>query len=266
MFVLKTDAGLCNRMRAIDSAIAFCKKYNRSLDIVWELNNYLNCSFFDLFESIPNVRVIEGTHLECETDVLKTRQQQPTKVKSFTADSGKLKVLQASGYDFNNLNMYKRIYINSFIRFFTNPEQYQLFRPIESLSLAIDKETEKFTSNTIGLHIRRTDNKAAVRYSPIELFINAIECELKKDEKAKFYLASDSLSTKKFLAEKYKDAIITNLSPVNRDNTRGIQRALIELYALSRSQKVYGSYWSSFSHTACNISGIPEITIKATVE
>jgi hypothetical protein len=50
------------------------------------------------------------------------------------------------------------------------------------------------------------------------------------------------------------------VTPV-RDSTHGVQEALIDLYCLSKARKVLGSYLSSFSQVASEISGIEEIIV-----
>jgi hypothetical protein len=51
------------------------------------------------------------------------------------------------------------------------------------------------------------------------------------------------------------------MDQADRDSADGVVQAAVELYALSRTQRVYGSYWSSFSHTAAHIGGIQEFTV-----
>ena len=51
---LKTKGGLCNRLRAIDSAIILSKKIDKKLIVIWENNNDLGANFKDLFEDIKD--------------------------------------------------------------------------------------------------------------------------------------------------------------------------------------------------------------------
>ena len=88
-----------------------------------------------------------------------------------------------------------------------------------------------------------------------------IEKEVSKNSKANFYIASDCLDTKKHLFNKYGRIVQTDLDPGNRTSLTGMYRGIVELYALSRTSKVYGSYKSSFSRTASEITGIELIHV-----
>lgn len=52
MIILETSAGLCNRMRAVMSAINLASEYNTNVQVIWPLNKGLNCRFDEIFEPI----------------------------------------------------------------------------------------------------------------------------------------------------------------------------------------------------------------------
>ena len=52
MIVIEPSHGLCNRLRAIKSAMNLAKKYNQKLVVLWRVDNDLTCRFFDLFSLI----------------------------------------------------------------------------------------------------------------------------------------------------------------------------------------------------------------------
>jgi len=78
----------------------------------------------------------------------------------------------------------------------------------------------------------------------------------------RFYVASDSREEKMKLIRIFRDRIITDWKPVSRSTPEGVQDALIELYTLSRTQKILGSHHSSYSETAAEIGKIPYEKIK----
>ena len=49
---------------------------------------------------------------------------------------------------------------------------------------------------------------------------------------------------------------------VRRDTLAGMQDAVVDLFCLSRTRKLLGSYWSSFSDMAAELSGIPLQIVK----
>ena len=61
MLIIETNAGLCNRMRAVASAVVLGKEYDLPVKIVWPRNKALNCRFETLFEDIPGVVSVADT-------------------------------------------------------------------------------------------------------------------------------------------------------------------------------------------------------------
>mgnify|MGYP003623221184 FL=1 len=161
----------------------------------------------------------------------------------------------------NNISLnkfceYKNIYLASFWGNYPLSSNYNVFKPINTLSQKINEISSQFTKYTIGIHIRRTDHINAIGKSPTELFIEKMKNELNKNENTHFYLASDSIEEKQTLKNTFGDKLITSFDETHRDTKKGIQDSLIDLYALSRTSHIYGSYDSSFSQTAALISNI----------
>lgn len=67
MITLMPEGGLCNRMRAIDSAIAVARAANHALQVIWTISGFpppaqgfqLGCSFAELFEIPDGIRVCD---------------------------------------------------------------------------------------------------------------------------------------------------------------------------------------------------------------
>ena len=134
----------------------------------------------------------------------------------------------------------------------------RLFRPLPALAQRIDERTEPFSPHTIGVHIRRTDNQQSIEESPTELFFDAIDGELDKHSDTRVYVATDDEPTKRILRQRYgNQRIITPDGQAVRDTARGIQDALVEMFALSRTHHIYGSAGSSFSEMAARLKGTP---------
>ena len=165
-------------------------------------------------------------------------------------------------FQFESLLKYKRVFLSSFSRFYSNASMYKLFKPIDELQQKIEERTKNFSVNTIDVHIRCADHKNSIIYSPTELFIKVMKEEIEINPATNFYLASDSVKVKQELEREFKDRIITVYEDVSRDSIKGNMEALVDLYSLSKTLKIFGSYYSSFSETAAYISGIEEKTIK----
>ncbi len=97
----------------------------------------------------------------------------------------------------------------------------------------------------------------AIERSTDALFIQQMQHEIDLDPYVRFYLATDSMDVKENFLRQFGGRIITAPGMVSRTSIEGIQDALVELYALSRTQKILGSYWSSYSTTAAQLGNIP---------
>ena len=258
--------GLCNRMRAIDSAIAISEKFEISIQINWIKDSEMTSSFNDLFESIETNNI--SINVLNKTPFLYRQSRKKNlflpgfirgllRYSFFDQDENeKLKKV-----NFMSWNTSSRIVIRSYGRFFAHKKLYKDFKPLSSLRNNIVTRVSKFNDNTIGVHIRRTDNVQSIMKSPIDHFELHIDDEIKKNPKANFYLASDSEKIKKYFTKKYNNRIIIANEKVDRKTIVGEQNAVVELYSLANTKKILGSYFSSFSHTAAEINGIEEITV-----
>ena len=272
MLELIPTGGLCNKMRAMDSAISFCETYNIPLKVYWIRDEkIINCQFQDLFNPIPDLNLKDLDDLPFKLrkgelknlflpNLLKKLPNFGTAFKRF-----EIKDFKNQGGDFKKLydEHDKHLIFYSFSRFFNTEKEYQLFKPLPLIQKMIKNETQTFDEFTIGIHIRRTDHKIAINNSPLELFEKKIEEELTKNENVNFYLASDCVDTKKHLLAKYKGCIQTNFEPSDRMSLQGMYRAITELYTLAATAKVYGCWGSSFSTTACSIGSIEQVILKA---
>ena len=147
----------------------------------------------------------------------------------------------------------------------TSDDLRELFRPNAAVQRLIDERTAAFSPHSIGVHIRRTDHQQAIDESPLELFIEAIDKDLERYEKAlsplyTIYLATDDEATKEIMRKRYGDRIITSDVKASRESVDGIREALVELFALSRTSHIYGSAGSTFSPIAACLGNVP-ITI-----
>jgi hypothetical protein len=130
------------------------------------------------------------------------------------------------------------------------------FRVAKNIQYTVDKFVkENNIAETIGLHIRRTDNSIAIEKSPESLFYEAINNEIIEKGNRRFFIASDDDAIIEKLQSEYPNKIITFAKNKRRNNQEGIEQAVAELFILSKTQKVYGSFWSSFSEMAIQLNG-----------
>ena len=262
-------------MRAIASAVCLSTHLNRKLEVIWIPDSVLGCSFGQLFEPLPSIRVIQPSkitkHLRQEKRYLLNKTQNSFKRSVFVTTSSFYKKLmydrviekdemgsiQTKTLIDEVAKSHKSLLITN-RQFYEDSSStfYDIFKPIKKLKISIEERTADFNENTIGLHIRRGDHVKSILKSPLSLFEQTIKREIDTNARANFYVASDSIEDKKYLKEAFGSRIVTDFEKTSRDNNAGMQAALVDLYALSKTQKIYGSYWSSFSRVSAEISGI----------
>jgi hypothetical protein len=255
MIYIEPVGGLANRIRVIANGIWLKNKLDTSLFIVWNENNELNCPYEQLFEQIEDFVIIKK---KGKYNYL-TRSNQ-------TTSQGKLKAKIKNsliGFDhyitdedaphvnlFETARTHKCIYIKTCQRFSESLDEFKLFKPIPLIRRKIDSLFENINSNIIGVQIRGTDHELSRINSPAELFIKRMQELIAENKDILFFLATDEPSIENNLKEVFGNRIITNTKELSRRTINGIQDAVVDLFALSNTQRILGSYWSSFSEVA----------------
>lgn len=267
--------GLANRMRAIDSAVIFCNLHNHKLKIYWIRDEGLNCDFNSIWRPISCLEDIKG-HLPKFIFYLCRRS---SIIKSFLKIMENSKILKVYVDEFTGKD--ENIY--SYVK--NNPEKFQymflviktcedfypshdfrseLFQLRPEIEQLVKNETQEFDALTIGVHIRRKDNLDSIDNSPQELFEKHMEVELEEYPGTKFYIASDDEKTKDYFEQsrKWKDKVILSRGPLTRKSKEGIIQAVVEFYSLTRTKKILGSFWSSYSEIAALFGNIELKEVK----
>ena len=126
------------------------------------------------------------------------------------------------------------------------------------------KSREAFTS-TIRYYAAKFDLNILVEtgtnYGDM---VEAIKRELALDPNVVFYLATGSPEEEISLGEVFPGKIVRHKkASYDRNDPKAIRDALIDLYCLANCRKLIGSYYSSFTETASEISGIDKQVIDA---
>jgi hypothetical protein len=263
--------GLANRMRVIDSAVNFCELNNYKLRIYWIKDPGLNCDFKEIWEPLDCVKDTTDQFATIffylfRFPIIRYLFTLPQKfgLIKLLVDQFTDKVEEI--YDFFKVlkkKKFKLLFIVTCEGFFPSIKfRSNLFKILPSIEDLVRKETEQFTDHTIGIHIRRNDNIQSIYNSPIELFEKALTEELLNNPYTTFYVTSDDPTTKKRLQEKYKEIIFSPVGILERNSKEGIIQSVVELYALSRTKNIFGSYWSSFSSMAALIEDKEILIVK----
>jgi len=243
MFILITNYGLCNKLRAIASALYYAEHFNRKLLVVWRKNNNCNIGFNDIYKKHPKIKILSDL---------------PDEFKNLPISNS------ATGNQFDLTQKVAVLTTCSEIRYDSPPltsiamhDVLKTFVLKEPIKKTIDTfYNNNFRNNhVIGMHIRKTDNIAE---APLYLFIKQIKKNLKKYKDVKFFVATDSDDVLHKLIKKFPSRIIHLPKKYPNTNEKGevssirsIKEGMIEsvydLYLLNRTNMIYGSYFSSFS-------------------
>ena len=128
-----------------------------------------------------------------------------------------------------------------------------LFHPVGPILDEMQGYHEQFSAHTIGMHIRRTDNKESIERSPLSLFVDAARREIDQHDDTRIFLATDDEGTKTALKAEFGNRIITSSKPAARNSIAGIRGGVAELWMLASTSTIYGSAGSSYSVMAARI-------------
>ena len=254
--------GLGNRMRSIASAICLADEYQAAMQIGWYQDWGMGCRFSDIFKPLK-YEVLE------ESGIRKYLLDRPRKKNlyipaiyehlAFNMVLGE-NIVGYKDIDYSFLRMQSNVWMASCKAFYREDEvQYNMFRPIDSLQAQIDAVVGTFPTSVIGMQIRRKDHVTAIKFSPTRCFEEVIE---RQDKDTKIYLASDDENEKNYFLQKYGSRIITHSGILERGSVKGIQDAVMEMYILSSTQKIYGSKNSSFGQIAAKLGNISFIEVE----
>ncbi|WP_293709241.1 hypothetical protein [uncultured Parabacteroides sp.] len=256
--------GLANRFYAITSAIAFCKDYNVRLKVIWFKDKGMGADFHSLFElsedvDTANVEIIDAKWYHYVYDRPRKRNfWLPLLWQRVIFDQI---LLEKDAYNeeiscFQKLKKGGNSYLVAFYPIYSKENMLCYLRPKLYIRRKIEHLKSSFGKNVIGVHIRRTDNALSIGKSPLDLYIDSMYKSIEDNPDVKFYVASDSKEEKEKLKKIFFDRIYFLDCVQKRDSLEGITDAIIELYLLSSTKKIYGSFASTYSTLAADISKI----------
>ena len=253
MLIIQPIGGLCNRMRAINSALILAEKRGEKLHVLWNVNPELGCPFEELFAPTERFSLRDFSNkLDPGKVFLQATCQRigNDEIRSNRDDQGLLELYWKT--------LGKRLYIATEEHFFPNHD-YSAFQPNEEIRNRMEAIKKDYGPRCVGVHIRRTDNKPSINGSSTDAFIQSIEAELSAHPETMFYLATDDLSEEKNLRERFPGKILSNEGrDLSRETVSGIKDALLDLLCLSETEKIIGSFFSSFTDIAADWHGIPK--------
>jgi hypothetical protein len=278
--VVRPEMGLANRMRCVISSQAIAKQNRLRLLMLWEpTNGFSDDDWDDLFtdriERITEEQYQEHIatgplRLSDWFDYVTGHGLQP---KGDFEPATALKNIRSRGmvidHGFNS--------VISVLRSANVPGMRPCRRMERKMTRSIGIHPEILNTvnrysrehlsgrEVIGLHIRRGDavlgnNRAKYLNSSDEAFSKLIKENLERNPGLFFYLATDCKQTEEKFMRQFPEKIICypkSFVPSLPFMPKGGQiDALVEILLLSRTSRIIGTNWSSFSRMAAGIGGI----------
>jgi hypothetical protein len=265
--------GLANRIRVLASFAALARSLKEPVGFHWihGPGKQVGAPFEDLFEPIDGVPHIEE-RWQAVDQVLDLRSRNPLRrwrrqvrnralgvdlmVRDWDAPGVRVdRALQRLG----RLSPEARVLVHTCYSFGNYRPHLQDLRPVSGIQERLDLLARRygFGPDSVGVHVRRTDNELARRHSPLSAFQEAMEQELRLKPDTWFFLCTDEPELEGVMEERFPGRVVVLEKDHSRENASGMEAAMIDLYLLARTRKVLGSYSSSFSQIASEIGGIP---------
>ncbi len=283
MIRIEPVAGLANRMRALDSALAMGREAGAEVRLRWAVDPDLGCAFEELFDPIPGLAWVENFRplkIAHEYDPMRNALRRSKVAVGLVKIARALrKTVKNAGSSRRYLGLHdveallphpekildlcKRydVEIRTFSRFWRGERDFVGFRPAAEVQKIIDRYAR---AGAIGVHIRRGDNVISIANSPLEAFVARMESLLSSDPAVRFYVATDSDEVMDELAKRFGSRISAHPKrSLDRHDPLAIKDALVDLYCLASCDRIIGSYWSSFTDVASEIRGIPKEIVAA---
>jgi hypothetical protein len=247
------------------SALALARDCHAALEMVWLRNQELNARYSDLFQALTlpaelsgvTVHIVESTSWLRYGVARKRNLWLPSLYQRLDFDVRLTDdiisaILSAPHRDAELAEdilhrLHGRVLIQTGSTFYPSEKHWlkQLFRLSAAVEGLLQQRLSMITPQTVGLHIRQTDNTQSILHSPLSAFEAAMRKDLERDPATTFYVATDNPSLLPVLSARFP--IHYSTTAPTRTSVRGMQEALAELWTLMACPRFHGSYWSSFS-------------------
>ncbi len=274
--------GLSNRLLTMAKAFAWSRMFRRRYAIIWNPEEACGCRWLDLFQTaVPcctdfnpsgdEFICYDGLYRDYGSPASLTRAKQTHRIRAVDLlDHRNLFIntfdlaldLDGTGWWMKQVlagrlyaHLYRYLQRRFLLKLAMQPELKDRLPPWD---------LSRFT----GLHIRVGDETQpgvdfpdfAKKFSAggYERFYHLLDKTFKNDHKGKIFLACNSTAWQDNLVARYGDRVMFYAKrSLDRSSTVAIQDALIDLMLLSRTKRIIGTRYSSFSMLACLWGKIP---------
>ena len=259
--VVVAQGGLCNRLRVVLSVLAFARgRGDVACEVVWNATRECRARFDELFEPVeaPSFCIREGRW--AERPVTRANLHLPGLLRSLAFDARRKNYRLDAADGLQKLtDGHRRVYVSTCYQLGAYAAaELAALRLRLSLQQRVEQLCAAFGERTVGVHIRRTDHRVAIEASPVAAFLTAMDRELTERPDTAFFVATDDEEVKSRLCSRYAGRIMVQpIAENRRDSLAGMESAVVDLWTLARTQKILGSYWSSFTDTAAELGHVP---------
>ena len=272
--IIAPQGGLCNRLRAVLSAVSLVAEGHLAADIRvgWSAEAECAARFDQLFlpydvpqwgeasQSASAPQLTVAPRRWYDRPVTRRNLHWPALVRSliYAAQYRNTPPPLAELQRQFSAGHHVGVYVSTGEAFCDySPRYIQRLRLQPHLQERVDRLSRTFDEHTIGVHIRRTDHVTAIAESPDSLFEQAMADAIAADPDVRFFLSTDDEALKARLAARFPQRVSTQPCHGTRADLAGMEEAVVDLWTLARCARIFGSYWSSFTDTAAEIGGTP---------
>lgn len=243
--------GLCNRIRAVASAMRICEKIGAHCEIVWEWGD-----FHSFFKPLYYNNITITNRLSDDFTFHKIVHK--TLAHGGSASSW---VLPTDSHEFIEL---RSRYVFGSLDEANSLDEADIRKWLPAPSNNIAEIVSTFSSEwkmVVGFHMRRTDHVLATEYSPDFAFIQEAVALIKQGNR--IFLSCDNLETEAMMKSSLGSCVFSY--PKNSDMPERWPRRetkpddvfhdLVDLFLLAKTSYVLGSHGSSFSKLAMIYNG-----------
>lgn len=252
--------GLCNRMRAVASAAWMAERLGAGVTVYWAVNQDCGAAFNDLFQpvEIPIIKVLEPKPWQLHLAFSRKKNVFiPSLLRRFFFTSQLVGTAECIDEQLPAGLLGDRPFMISGYSLSAHRNMVTLFKPSADLQVRINALTASFSETTIGIHVRRGDNRQSIEHNSSDDYIQFMERQLVESPTTTFYIASDSPALKQELAARFPGSVIQNDAVLERHSVEGMKDAVVDLWCLAATNRIVGSYFSSYSDIAAEMGGIP---------
>jgi len=249
--------GLCNRMRAMASGVYIARKLSCPVSVYWNENRDCFAEFSDLFQPVHVDGVSVKPYLRSDFYLALDRKRNfyiPGVIRNFIFDKQIVDCKCMDDSEIEKLQGHIFMISGGFVaKCYSLTE---LFVPTIEIQEQINGLRSQYSENVFGIHIRRTDNMWSIQNNEIDDYLRYMDQKIETNPDVKFYLATDSMDVKRLMINRYGDRIVFHKAILERTSVQGMKDAVVDLWCLSLTKEIIGSFYSSYSETASELGDI----------